>query len=120
MRPISNRTLIACGLPAGLLSPLLVSLQAWLREGFDLAVHPLSLLSLGEHGWIQIANFIVSGLLFLAFATGLKRSFVTGPGRVWGPRLLGFYGMVLIAAASSRWIQFWDFLPGRPRGCLPP
>jgi hypothetical protein len=42
------------------------------RTGFRLTHHPASLLSLEESGWIQVANFIVSGLLIVAFAIGVR------------------------------------------------
>ncbi len=47
--------------------------QAATRDGFDLRKHPLSLLSLGDLGWIQITNFVVSGLLLVAFGVGVAR-----------------------------------------------
>ena len=37
--------------------------QAATREGFDILRHPLSLLSTGDLGWLQIANFVVAGVL---------------------------------------------------------
>ena len=33
----------------------------------------MSLLSLGDLGWIQITNFVVSGLLLVAFGVGVAR-----------------------------------------------
>jgi hypothetical protein len=48
-------------------------LQALTRDGFDPTRHPLSLLSLGELGWVQIANFVVTGVLYLACAVGMWR-----------------------------------------------
>lgn len=116
MHTITTRSLLACGLPAGLLSPIVVAFQAWLREGFNLARHPLSLLSLGEAGWIQILNFIVSGLLFIGFAFGLRRTLHTGPGRLWGPLLIGFYGIILIAAGIFTVDPMLGFPPGTPEG----
>jgi Protein of unknown function (DUF998) len=38
----------------------------------------MSLLSNGALGWIQIANFVVSGLALLAFAVGLRRGCTPG------------------------------------------
>ena len=59
------------------------------RDGFDLARHPLSLLSLGDLGWIQIANFVLSGLLFLACAAGMRRVMVEGKGpSSWSARAM--------------------------------
>jgi Protein of unknown function (DUF998) len=77
-----TRALLACGVVAGPLFLAVALLQALTRDGFDLGRHPLSLLSLGELGWIQITNFVVAGLLSVAFAVGLRR--VLHPGRA-GP-----------------------------------
>ncbi|WP_026931289.1 DUF998 domain-containing protein [Glycomyces tenuis] len=90
------RRLLACGVLAGPLFVGLTVAQAATRDGFDPVVHPLSLLSLGELGWIQIANFVVSGLLALTGAVGLHRSLAGGPAATWGPRLFGLYGIALV------------------------
>jgi hypothetical protein len=58
---------------------------------------PLSLLSLGAAGWVQIANFVVAGLLSCAFAAGLSRVLTTGPGSTWGSRLIALFGIGLVA-----------------------
>ena len=44
--------LLACGVLAGPLFLTVLMIQAFTREGFDLSRHPLSLLSLGDLGWI--------------------------------------------------------------------
>ncbi|GAA2268773.1 DUF998 domain-containing protein [Glycomyces scopariae] len=92
----STRGLLACGVAA---APLFVGatlVLAATRDGFDPVVHPLSLLSVGEHGWLQITNFIVSGLLAILGAVGLRRALGDGPGSKWGPRLFGLYGIALV------------------------
>ena len=60
-------------------------------------------------GWIQTTNFVVSGLLSIAAAVGLRRT-LTGRGRNWAPRLLG--GVRRRPAARGD-------LPSRPGGRLP-
>ncbi|HEV2894210.1 MAG TPA: DUF998 domain-containing protein, partial [Actinomycetota bacterium] len=57
--------LLACGIVAGPLFLAIGLTQAFTRDGFDLSRHPLSLLSLGDLGWVQIANFVVTGALFI-------------------------------------------------------
>jgi Protein of unknown function (DUF998) len=74
-----TRALLACGVVAGPLVVAVAVLQALTRQGFDPSRHPLSLLRLGALGWIQITNFVVAGLLVVAFAVGLRR--VLHPGR---------------------------------------
>ena len=60
--------LLVSGQAAGPLYIAVVVIQMLSRDGYDSSKHPASMLSNGEHGWIQIANFAVSGLLFVASA----------------------------------------------------
>jgi hypothetical protein len=63
---VPTRWLLAGG---ALAAPLWVGAslaQVATREGFDLTRHPLSALSNGELGWLQITNFVVAGVLLLA------------------------------------------------------
>ena len=72
--------------------------QAATREGFDILRHPLSLLSTGDLGWLQIANFVVAGVLALVGARGLRTALRGTPGGVWAPRLVAAAGIGLLAA----------------------
>jgi len=47
---------------------------------------------------MQIANFLVCGLLTLGFAVGLRQVPQTGRGSIWGPLLPGIFGLALIVA----------------------
>jgi hypothetical protein len=87
--------LLACGILAGPLFLAVWLLQALTRDGFDPSRHPLSLLSLGELGWIQIANFVVTGLLYVACAVGMWRVLHPGRSGTWGPVLVGGFGVGL-------------------------
>jgi hypothetical protein len=86
------------------------------RDGFDLSRHPLSLLSLGDLGWIQIANFVVSGVLAVGFAVGVRRAVGGGRGVIWGPRLLALYGAGLVAGGVFVADPALGFPPGTPDG----
>lgn len=112
----STRTLLTCGIVAAILFPVVAAIQAFTRPGFDINLHPLSLLSLGGLGWIQVANFIVSGILFLAFAVGLRRVLRGSPGGTWGPGLIGAYGACLVAAGIFTPDPMDGFPPGTPAG----
>jgi hypothetical membrane protein len=98
---------------------LAAGLQAFTVDGFDLRRHPLSLLSVGEHGWIQIANFVISGALVLACAVGLRRPLHPGRGGTWGPGLVGFVGVGLIVAGVFTADAGSGFLQELPRGPRP-
>ncbi|HEU4541286.1 MAG TPA: DUF998 domain-containing protein [Jiangellaceae bacterium] len=92
----ATSALLACGVVAGPLFVAAAVIQAATRDGFDPARHALSQLSLGELGWIQITNFIVTGLLVVASAIGMRRVLTSGRGAIWAPRLIGTYGVALI------------------------
>src|SRR5258708_23866768 len=96
---ISNgtKTLLVSGIVAGPLFIVVVLIQAFTRQGFDLVRLPLSLLSLGDLGWIQITNFVVDGLLAVAFAGCIRRQLHPGLGGTLGPGLVWIYGVGLIA-----------------------
>ncbi|MFD6353684.1 DUF998 domain-containing protein [Nocardia tengchongensis] len=89
--------LLACGVIAPLLNIVVILVLGAVRPGYNAWVVPDSNLELGPGGWIQIANYIVTGALLLAFAVGTRRLLRTGPGSTWGPILLGIYGLTFIA-----------------------
>ena len=108
--------LLACGVVGGPLFLVVALTQAFTRDGFDLARHPISLLSLGDLGWLQIANFTLTGVLYVACAVGMRR--VLGPGRAgtWGPRLVGAMGVGLIMGGVFLTDAGAGFPPGAPAG----
>ena len=73
------KNLLACGIVAGPLFLAVWLVQALTRDGFDPGRHPISLLSLGGAGWIQILNFVTAGVLYVATAvvTGLAAIMLT-------------------------------------------
>jgi hypothetical protein len=112
----TTRALLAGGVVAGPLFIVVGLLQAFAREGFDLRRHPLSLLSNGDLGWIQIANFVVTGLLFTGAAIGMRRVLHRGRGGTWGPLLIGAVGVGMIAAGVFVADPADGFPPGTPPG----
>lgn len=111
-----TRVLVTAGVVAGPLFVVVGLVQVLTREGFDLRRHPLSLLALGDLGWIQIANFIVAGVLMLAFALGARRSLGDGPGRVWAPVLFALYGVGLVLGGAFTADPALGFPIGTPDG----
>ncbi|HEX4204772.1 MAG TPA: DUF998 domain-containing protein [Ktedonobacteraceae bacterium] len=95
---VSTRLLLACGAIGSLLNIVVLLILGAIRPGYNAWQIPDSSLELGEGGWIQITNYIVSGVLLLAFAIGLRRVLRTGRGSTWGPILLGIYGLTFIGA----------------------
>lgn len=86
---------------AGILAPIIFVgvflLEGTLRNGYDPISMYISELSLGDRGWIQIANFMLLGFLLFLFALGLSKEFQTGKASRWG--IIAFYvisGLVFI------------------------
>src|SRR2546430_1746371 len=97
-----TRALVACGVVAGPLFMVAALVQAFTRPGFDLRRHAISMLSLGDLGWIQIANFVLTGLLAVALAVGTRRALHPGWAGTWGPLLIGAYGIGMLSAGVFR------------------
>ena len=110
------RAAIACGAVAGPLFIVTVLIQASSRPGFDVTRHPPSLLSLGDLGWIQITNFVLSGLLFVVSSVGLRPLTKTGQLGAWGPLLIGVLGVSMVFGGVFLADPGLDFPPGAPAG----
>jgi len=113
---LSTNRLLACGIIAGPLFLIVALGQAVTRDGFDLRRHPLSLLSLGDLGWLQIANFVVAGTLYVACAAGLRRALYPGRAGTWAPLLVGANGVGLIVAGVFVTDAGAGYPPGAPDG----
>lgn len=111
-----TRALLACGVAAGPLYIVVSLIQVVTREGYDLTRHSLSLLANGDLGWIQISNLVVTGLLTVAGALGMRQALQHGRGRTWGPLLVGVYGVGLVAAGFLVADPALGFPPGTPAG----
>ena len=90
--------------------------QAIVRDGFDLSRHEWSLLANGPRGWVQVLNLVLTGLMVVAAAIGFRRSLGEGRAARWAPRLLGVYGMALVAAGAFRADPMNGFPLGTPDG----
>lgn len=108
------RALLSLGILAGPLYLAVGLSQALLRDGFDFLRHPLSALANGPGGWVQTANFVVSGLMVLGAAAGLGR--VLGPGSRRVSWALAGFGASMILAAVFPADPVDGFPPGTPLG----
>jgi len=111
-----TKSLLGYGVIAGPFFVVVALAQALTRDGFDLARHQWSLLANGGPGWIQITNFVLTGMMVIAFAVGLRRALTPGIGARWAPRLIGVYGAGLIAAGAFRADPALGFPAGTPGG----
>ena len=114
MSPTTTRALLAGGVVAGPLYMGIGVIEILIRPGFDISRHELSLMSIGDLGWIQIASFLVTGLLVLGCAAGMRQVMRSGRGRTGGPLLIGLYGLGFLAAGIFVADPMNGFPPGMP------
>jgi Protein of unknown function (DUF998) len=112
---ISTRALLACGAVAGPLYVTVTMIQALTRDGFDLKQHRFTLLTTGDLGWIHQGNMVGVGALTMLLAVGVRRVMREGPGAVWGPRLLGLFGLAYLFGG----LLTADPVAGFPPGTTP-
>lgn len=91
-----TRSLLGWGVVAGGFYLVVGVVLALTREGFDFARHPLSLLMLGDLGWIQKTNLILSGLMAIAASVGFARALRGSRTAAWAGGLIGGYGLCLV------------------------
>src|SRR5215207_4367520 len=90
---------------AGIISPVLftaafLAQEAFRRGEYDPLAEPVSALEAGPNGWIQQINFVVFGLLTIAFAVGMHRGLQAARAGIAGPALLFVSGIGLLLAAA--------------------
>jgi len=111
---VKTKTLLACGVIGGPLFVATFLVEGATRAGYDPLRHPVSSLALGYSGWTQDANFIVTGLLTLAFAAGLRRALRPPEGSTWGPLLVGVWAVGLLGAGIFVTDPVSGYPPGTP------
>lgn len=93
-----TRLLLVCGVVVGPLFVAAFLVEGATRSDYNWVRHPVSGLALGPHGWTQTANFLVAGVLTVAFAVGLRRHLAYGAGSRLLPALIAVWGLGLIGA----------------------
>lgn len=102
-----TRSMLGWGVVAGPFYLVVGLVLALTRDGFDFSRHPLSVLMLGDLGWMQVTNLALSGLMVLVAGVGMARAHARGTGVA-----VGVYGAAMIASA----IFPPDPMPGFPPG----
>lgn len=111
----SGRLLLAGALAGPLFFASAIT-QMLTREGFDITRHPISQLSTGDLGWIQILTFVLAGTGALALAAGIRHTLTEGVGRRALPILVGVFGAGLVAAGIFTMDPEKGFPVGTPEG----
>jgi hypothetical membrane protein len=101
--PRPNRA-VSLSAGAGIIGPVIftaafLAQEAFRRGEYHPLAEPVSALEAGPNGWIQQANFVVFGLLTIAFAIGLHRGLRPARAGLAGPTLLFVSGVGLLLAA---------------------
>ncbi len=80
-----NYISVYSGIIAPIVFVLIFTIEGLFRENYSATKNFISELSIGDRGWIQIANFLIFGFLFFVFNVGLMQEFrkrglsLTGP-----------------------------------------
>jgi hypothetical protein len=109
---LPTRALLACGAVGGPMYVMVTMAEALTRGGFDPRQHRFSWLTTGDLGWIHQSNMVLVGMLTVLLAVGVRRIMRTGRGAVWGPRLLGLFGVAYIVGGLLRADPVAGFPPG--------
>jgi|SRR6185369_5687006 len=115
---MTTNNLLKCGVVAGPLYIAVGLFEIFTRPGFDVRKHSLSLMSIGPSGWIHITLFIVSGLLVILGAIGIRKAIKGEKAGTWAPILLAVYGLSLIAAGIFVPDPMRGFPQGMPSGTI--
>lgn len=105
-----TRSMLGWGVVVGPLYLVVGVIKGLLTDGFRFSTHPLSLLMLGEGGWVQRVNLVVAGLLTAVAGVGFARAL----GRAVGV-------LIIIGAACMVGAAIFppDPMPGFPAGAQP-
>lgn len=87
-------------------------LDGWTRPGYSSARHTISALALGRRGWIQTANFIVSGTGLIAGGLGVLQAQASG----FFAGMLMILGNGLVASGAFAMDPMRGYPMGTPNG----
>lgn len=97
-----SRAVLSALAAMGIFGPIVFTIgfvaQGLYRPEYNPIVQQISDLTAGPSGWVQQVNFVVFGLLLIAFAVGLHRVGRGAALGVVGPALVVWNGMELVVA----------------------
>ena len=109
-----TRPLLICGALAGPFFTNLWFITGLNRANYDPMRHPISSLAIGEYGWTQVTNFIITGILTLALAFGLRSAMASRGGSKWGVIWITAIGIGFLGAALFVADTMNGYPPGTP------
>lgn len=111
-----TRSLLGYGVIAGAFYLVVGLALALTRDGFDLLRHPLSLLMLGDGGWMQQANLVLTGLMTVAAGVGITRALRDERRGARTGTAVVVYGVCLVGSGIFRPDPMAGFPPGAAEG----
>jgi hypothetical protein len=111
---VAIRRLLRCGTWAGPVFSATFLAEGAVREDYRPLRHPVSSLALGPRGWVQTANFALTGALCLAGAAGLRLAGDRMAGSRPGSALVAAAGVGLIGSAAFPTDPIGGYPPGTP------
>jgi hypothetical protein len=115
-----TKMLLVCGAMAGPVFTIAWLIEGLTRANYDPMRHPISALSLGESGWTQVANFVITGILTLCLAFGLWKALQSRGGSRWALILISFVAIGFLGTALFATDPLNSYPPGTPDILLPP
>jgi len=95
MNNSTTKNLLTCGIIAPILFVVVFIIEGATRnDGYNPLRHPVSSLAIGDLGWIQTCNFLVSGTLIILFAYDMRNIIKPPKGSI----LIALVGMGLFGA----------------------
>ena len=110
----TTRALLACGIVGPLLFIVVFLIEGATRPGYSAWRNYVSELALSNEGWQQSANFLICGILCVAFAIGLRRVWPSGTSSVAGPLFIALFGLGLMVAGLFVTDPTTTYPPGAP------
>jgi hypothetical protein len=107
-----TRSLLGYGMLAGAFYLVVGVALAATRQGFSFAEQPLSVLMLGDHGWMQRTNIIITGAMVGAAAVGFARALRGSSAARTVAALLATYGACLVLSGVFPPDPMAGFPPG--------
>jgi len=90
-------------------------IEGFTRAQYNWMRHPISSLSIGPLGWIQVANFVITGTVVALIGIGLRLAFAPhSRGSLFGPIFLVVAGVGLVGAGVFVSDPVFGFPPDKP------
>jgi len=109
-------TFLWAGVAAPILFTTVYLVDGATRTGYDPLRHQVSLLALGNRGWLMTVNFLVTGVLLIVFAAGVRAWLRDGPGAQATPVAIAVAGAGLLLAGIFPTQPLFGYPPGTPEG----